>query len=191
MPASPGRTAEGWIRDEPILTRAGIFEYRMPDGRMRKEFRPAAEVFKATSMAGLKGIPVTNGHPALVTSKSPAGIIGTVLSAGRQDGNNLRAELVIHDPDRIGSNRDISLGYRVQLVNEPGTYEGERYDAVQTAITYNHCAIVPKGRAGNSRLTFDGAGVMVLDGLPTIHPTSGAVAAREKMIQRSRNGGGW
>ncbi len=37
------------------------------------------------------------------------------------------------------------------MVQEPGTHRGERYDAVQTSIRYNHVALGPKdwGRAGS------------------------------------------
>lgn len=176
------KTAEGWIRDDPVISRVGIFEYRTPAGGVRREYRPAAEVFHADSLATLRGIPVTVGHPGIVTATAhTAAIIGTVLSAGRQDGSNLRAELVIHNPAAMGANRDISLGYNVELDETPGEWNGQRYDAVQRRVRYNHCAIVPKGRMGNSRLTLDAADAVMISS--PLADSSGAELARARMIQ--------
>ena len=44
-------------------TRAGIFEYRNPDGSVRKELRHPDEVFNADSMNSLKNKPFTDLHP--------------------------------------------------------------------------------------------------------------------------------
>jgi hypothetical protein len=44
--------------DHPILTRVGIFEYRRPDGSIRRELRLPEEVFAQESLASYKGKPV-------------------------------------------------------------------------------------------------------------------------------------
>ena len=41
--------------DHPILTRVGIFEYRRPDGSIRRELRLPEEVFAPESLASYKG----------------------------------------------------------------------------------------------------------------------------------------
>ncbi|RKK03321.1 DUF2213 domain-containing protein [Pseudoroseomonas wenyumeiae] len=180
-------TKEGWFRDDPILTRAGIFTYRLANGQVRREYRPPEEVFNADSLASLRGVPVTLGHPGTVTADAPRGIIGTVLTAGRRDGDNLRAEIIIHNPKAIGGHREISLGYNVKLDETPGAIKGERYDAVQRRITYNHCAIVAQGRAGNARLRMDEAISNLRLDHTRLPVMSGALAAREQMIRRISN----
>ena len=95
------KTAEGFIRDTPIVGRTGILVYRNADGTERKEYRPPEEAFKADSLASLMGKPITIGHKAFVTSGNAAQVapVGSVLSAGRQDGNNIVADIVVYNLD--------------------------------------------------------------------------------------------
>jgi hypothetical protein len=146
---------EGWIRDRPVITRSGIFEYRTADGKIRKEYRPDSEVFSDTSLATANGIPVTDSHRGLVDSKNVDGIIGTVTSNGIKDEANVLADVIIHNPSRLGDKRELSLGYECDIDETPGEYNGQRYDCVQKNIIYNHLAAVKKGRAGNARLRLD------------------------------------
>lgn len=149
----------GWIRDSPILTRCGIFSYTRRDGRVVREYRPADEVFHKDSLASLRGVPMTVDHPGkMVGAKDKVQTIGTALSEGRQDGNDLRGDIIIHTPHAIGTRRDLSLGYKVRLDETPGIFEGQPYDVVQRNIRYNHLAVVNSGRAGNSRLRLDSEG---------------------------------
>ena len=155
------RTAEGFIRDTPIVGRTGILVYRNADGTERREYRPPEEAFKADSLASLMGKPITIGHKAFVTAGNAAQVapVGSVLSAGRQDGNNIKADIVIYNLDTTA--RELSCGYSLNLDETPGTTpEGEHYDAIQRDIVYNHIAIVPQGRAGIARLNMDGSQVI-------------------------------
>ena len=159
VPIRAARTDEGYIKDTPVITRTGVFTYRDADGRESRELRLAEEVFHADSMAGLAGKPITNGHPGRVTSRTVRrNAIGTVLSAGRRDGDNLVADIVIHDPAAVDAGaKELSCGYECDIERKSGEYKGERYDAVQRNIRHNHLAVVAKGRAGNARLNLDGA----------------------------------
>lgn len=148
-------TKEGWIRDNPIVTRTGIFSYRLPNGKIRKELRTDEEVFKAESLASLRGIPITNEHNGLITKDNVKQVVGTVISEGKQDGKDVRSEIIIHDPSRIGTKKELSLGYVCVMDETPGLHEGEKYDAIQKSISYNHLACVNKGRAGNAKLRLD------------------------------------
>ena len=151
------KTDEGFVRDAPIIGRTGILEYRNVDGSIRREYRPPEEAFKADSLASIRGKPITLGHHGLVTNSTygQSKPIGTVLSEGRQDGNNIRADVVIYSLDT--DDRELSCGYQTELDETPGvTSLGEHYDAIQRNIIYNHLAIVPRGRAGNARLNMDG-----------------------------------
>lgn len=153
------RTDEGFIKDSPVLTRTGVFIYRNHDGSERREYRPPEEVFKADSLEAYAGIPITKGHPGKVTSANAANhTIGTVLTPARQDGDNLIADIVIHNVAAVNAgNKELSVGYELDLDETPGIApNGERYDAIQRNIKPNHLAIVSKGRAGNARLNMDG-----------------------------------
>lgn len=149
------KTEEGFIRDKPVIGRTGILIYQNPDGSTRKEYRPAEEAFAPPSLESLIGKPITLGHQGMVTSANPVRPIGSVLSAGQQDGQNITAEVILYS---LPTNaRELSCGYTLDLDETPGvTPSGEHYDAVQRNIRYNHVAVVRRGRAGVARLNMDG-----------------------------------
>lgn len=153
-----GKTEEGFIRDAPVIGRVGILKYQNPDGTVRYEYRPPEEAFRADSLATLKGKPVTIGHHGIVSDKTwnQAIPVGTILSEGRQDGDNIRADMVIYNLPT--SAREISCGYQCDTEETPGTApDGQHYDAIQRNIRYNHVAIVNRARAGSiARLNMDG-----------------------------------
>jgi hypothetical protein len=148
-------TKEGFIRDKPIITRSGIFEYRTGNGTTKKEYRPDSEVFSEASLATAFGIPITDSHRGLVNSTNVEGIVGTVTSAGVRSDQDVLADVVIHNPSRLGDKRELSLGYECEIDETPGEINGQRYDCIQKNIRYNHLAVVKKGRAGNARLRLD------------------------------------
>jgi uncharacterized protein len=148
---------EGWIKDKPIVTRAGIFEYRGIDGKVKREFRPESEVFANDSLVSLVGVPITDGHRGIIDRNNTSGIIGAVLSPGVKEDQNVTAEIIIHDANKLGKKRELSLGYTCETKEIPGEWNGQRYDCEQFNIRYNHLAVVTKGRAGNARLRLDSA----------------------------------
>ncbi len=153
-------TPEGYLIDNPILTRVGIFEYHNADGTVRRELRLPEEVFAAESLASYKGKPIILTHEAglVNTDNVQQEHIGTVLSEGVQDGENVRAQIVIHDAESLSSGlRELSLGYTQTPEETPGIWNGQRYDAIQRDIRINHLALVQKARAGEqARLNIDG-----------------------------------
>lgn len=146
--------------DHPILTRVGIFEYRRPDGSIRRELRLPEEVFAPESLASYKGKPVILTHEAgmIDSDNVQQEQIGTILSDGTQDGDNVRAQIIIHDARKLDYGlRELSLGYSLDLEETPGEWQGQPYDAIQRNIRVNHLALVEKARAGDSaRLNIDG-----------------------------------
>ena len=87
--------------------------------------------------------------------------IGTILSEGYRDGDDVRAEIIIHDTDSLKNYkmRELSCGYNLRLDETPGVWEGQPYDAIQRDIEINHLALVDKARAGEqARLNIDGQG---------------------------------
>ena len=159
------KTDEGFIKDSPIIGRTGILIYQNADGSTRREYRPPEEAFNIDSLASIRGKPITMGHHGLVTNETynQSKPIGTVLSEGKQDGENIRADVVIYDLNT--DDRELSCGYQTELEETSGvTPSGEHYDAIQRNIIYNHLAIVPRGRAGhNARLNMDGEQIIDME----------------------------
>lgn len=155
-------TDEGYLVDHPILTSCGIFEYTNPDGSIRRELRLPEHVFAEKSLKTYKGKPIIITHDAGVVSKDNVDKeqIGTILTEGYRDGEDVRAEIIIHNTDAMKDCglRELSLGYNLDLIEEPGTWNGEPYDAIQTNIAINHLALVASARAGEqARLNIDGS----------------------------------
>jgi len=161
----PTRMGNGWLRVDGHITRSGIFTYRNPDGTTRREFRPPEEVFKGDSLASFGLVPVTNDHPpeALTAANTKAYAVGTVGETVRKDDDHVRATMLVTDADTISrveqGKTALSCGYTCDLEMKPGTFNGERYDAIQRGIVYNHLAVGPSnwGRSGPEvRLHMDG-----------------------------------
>lgn len=153
-------TEEGYFRDKPILTSTGIFEYHNPDGTLRRELRIPEEVFSDESLASYEGKPIIITHDAGLVDKSNVSRfqIGTILSKGYRDGDDVRADIVINDTDSMKQCglKELSLGYSLDLDETPGVYNGEPYDAIQRNIRINHLALVREARAGEqARLNID------------------------------------
>ena len=152
---------QGFLHDTPIVTSTGIFEYILPDGTVRRELRLPKYVFDPESLKSYQGKPVIITHQAGSIDKDNVmdEIVGTILSEGFKDGDNVRCKIIIHDFDKVKKIpfRELSLGYDLDLIEEPGVWEGEHYDAIQTNIRINHLAIVEKARAGDkAHLNLDG-----------------------------------
>lgn len=155
-------TDEGYLVDHPILTSCGIFEYTNPDGSIRRELRLPEHVFAEESLKTYKGKPIIITHDAGVVNKDNVDHeqIGTILSDGYQDNDDVRAEIIIHDTDAMKKSglKELSLGYNLDLLEQPGEWNGEHYDAIQTNIVINHLALVASARAGEqARLNIDGS----------------------------------
>lgn len=151
------RTPSGGIRVPANLTRVGVLDYKLPDGSTRRELRLPEEVFAADSIATLEGAPVVPKvfHRALVTPETwKAASIGHA-SAPKAAGKFLSGELFIQDAATIsaidrGELGELSCGYSCKLDFTPGVWNGQRYDAIQRGIRYNHVALLApnEGRAG-------------------------------------------
>jgi hypothetical protein len=150
---------QGYILDSPVIGRAGVQVYRTQGGKEIREYRPPEVVFAADHLSAIRGRPIIDGHIPAVNGKNVRQhMVGTILSEGRQDGDHLRADIIIHDTSAVkAGRRELSLGYRVVVREEPGTTpQGERYDTIVERIAMvDHLAIVPKGRAGVARLNLD------------------------------------
>lgn len=146
----------GFARGEARLTRTGVFPYRFADGSERRELRHPDDVFDAKSVASLRMVPITDGHPDVdVTVENVRDLsCGTVGSSVTIDGQRfLRADICLTDPKVIegvkNGRPEVSCGYWADIEEVEGEYEGEKYDSRQRNITYNHLAAnIDAGRAG-------------------------------------------
>lgn len=190
-------TPEGYLHDRPILTTTGIFEYINPDGSVRRELRLPDEVFAPESLETYKGKPVIITHDAgLITADNVAEEqIGTILSDGYRSGNDVRAEIIIHDTEGMKECglKELSLGYNLDLDETPGEWEGQPYDAIQRNIRINHLALVREARAGETaRLNIDSRDSKMLKGgkasmskkvKKTVAPRADGVLSQEELAK--------
>lgn len=170
--AKPEKTINGFLRAPCYATRAGIFLYRNDDGSVRRELRPPEEVFDAESLATLAGVPVTNEHPPMMLDPSNTKEFarGFTSETVEQEDQFVKTGVTIMDADLISlvetrDKTETSCGYNCNVEETPGEWNGQRYDAIQRRIRYNHLAVVSKGRAGPAvRIRMDGGGaVQVFD----------------------------
>jgi len=166
---NPTKTAQGYLKAPCFATRAGIFLYRNEDGSVRRELRPPEEVFDSESMKTLAGVPVTDDHPPCMldcnnTANFAKGFTGDLVS---KVDDFIEIPLTITSADLIAAVEtkekiETSCGYMAELEEMPGIWNGQKYDAIQRKIRYNHLAIVPKGRAGSDvKIRIDSAGVQL------------------------------
>ena len=159
-------TDEGFLKTEAVITRAGVYQYKLNDGRVINQFRPPQEVFSAASMASMKMLPITNDHPPqkLVNSRTAkslsVGHLGETII--NENNRNLRASMLVTDAQTIeqikNGKKQLSAGYTADLVEESGVFEGQPYTHVQRNIRGNHVAIVKHGRMGDTAsITLDGS----------------------------------
>ena len=152
--SKPVRLPNGFVRAEGYLTRAGIFVYRDAKGNTVRELRAPEEVMHPDALASFALVPVTNEHPpeALTADNAKQYAVGSVSESVAPEGDKVRATLMITDADAIAAldagRSELSCGYTADVVIEPGTWQGQRYDAKQTNIRGNHVALVDAGRAG-------------------------------------------
>lgn len=153
-------TEEGYLVDHPIVTTCGIFEYKNEDGSTRRELRLPENVFNEKSLESYKGKPIIITHDAGEVDKENVRReqIGTIMSAGYPDGDNVRCEIIIHDTNALNKCglKELSLGYSLDTDDTPGVWKGEKYDCIQKNIEINHLALVGEARAGEAaRLNID------------------------------------
>jgi hypothetical protein len=149
------------------IGRAGVQEYKRPDGTTVRVYRPFEEVFAAD----FTGAPVTIGHPVggvssrtwrehargLVTAqaKEPVVVDGQQWAAADLQLSDAEAQQLAQ------TGAECSCAYDCTREWSPGvTADGEQYDVIFRALKPNHVALGPVGfaRAGRD------ARVLISDG---------------------------
>lgn len=125
----------GYLRDEPVVARTGVLVYRNADGTERRELRLAKDVFDPQSLESYNGQAITIGHSAMVNSRNfRKHGVGTVLGDGRQDGEGVRAPIIVQDERAVEQARtrrldQLSVGYNVDYIPRSGWYNTETGEA--------------------------------------------------------------
>lgn len=166
---SPERMANGWLRVDGYIARAGILEYKRADGTAWREYRPPEENSSPDTLESFAMVPLTNDHPReglLDAENTKLYQVGTVERPS-MDGDTTRASILVTDAATIkaieNGKVELSCGYLCDLDFTPGEVDGQRYDAIQRAVRGNHVAVVKEGRAGPEvRLRVDSADAEVV-----------------------------
>lgn len=153
------------LRAPARFTRSGVLEYDLPDGTVRREWRPPDEVFALESYSTLWDVPITIHHPdegEVDGDNYRRETVGHVSADVAPEGNEfLRGTAVIRDDSAVRMAQgkhltEFSAGYLSLLDPTPGIVPagmpdaGKPYDVIQRRIRYNHVAFLPPGtgRAG-------------------------------------------
>lgn len=172
----PSVDVNGFLTARAKLTRTGVFPYLTYDGTISYELRHPDDVFDPESLKSAQSQVVTNDHPPTMLyadncKEYGVGFTGEIVEV--VENKYIESNIKVTDEKTIsdvmqGGKTQFSEGYRCDVVEESGIYDGIQYNARQKNIRYNHAAIVWEGRAGpDVSMKMDGAdkdfAVMKLD----------------------------
>jgi hypothetical protein len=149
------KTDEGFLMVNAPIAKVGVMSYMLKDGTVRRELVDEETLNNNDSNESLNLKPVTNTHPPEKIVTSNTAKFRNVGAVGKSEFKNkaLYADFSITNQDAIrdidNGRKQLSPGYRVDLIMESGVFEGQRYDAIQRNRRYNHLAIVDNARGGS------------------------------------------
>jgi hypothetical protein len=154
----PKKDSNGFLRVDSTPTRAGVFMYRDSIGNEWGELRHPDDVFSVETMDSLKGLPYTtqSNHVELFTPENAANkTFGMSMEDVSRVENHARVPLKIVDGKEIKAiegekDLELSAGYRCDVINESGIFEGVEFQKRQKNIRYNHIARVKNARGGET-----------------------------------------
>lgn len=148
------------VRDNPI-TKVGVFPYLgreigAPDpDRIYQVYRPQEELEKPETIASANLVPWIDEHEFLGKDGTPAekkGVQGTTGETARFEYPYLRNSIRAYSDfmkNLIDRGKvELSPSYRCRYEFSEGVFDGQRYDAIQRDIRFNHLASVKEGRTG-------------------------------------------
>lgn len=150
------KTKEGFLKGKAIATRTGVFMYLNNDGSIRYELRHPDDILTENSLNTLKTIPITNEHPRDLVNVDNANslIVGMTGEEVTVNDDSIIVSLTVTHKDAIEAikrgKQELSLGYTLDVIEESGVYNGEKYTHRQKNVDYNHLALVDQGRAGRT-----------------------------------------
>lgn len=180
------KTEDGFLMVKGRATRCGVLRYRNPDGTYRYELRHPDDVINPISLNTLAGVPLTIEHPPTLVNPQNVGQyqVGAISNkVEATDDGFVEVVINVHRGDAIdyleqGRKRMLSCGYRCDVAEEQGEYNGQRYTHRQRNIRYNHVCLTDDGRAGETvRVVMDSLGaeaadLAVEDPIPTVDHTN-------------------
>ncbi len=149
-------TEEGYLKGRAIVTNIGVFPYIMPDGSIRRELRHPEDVLGFDSLQSMKLKPLTNEHPMFeVNIENIKDVqVGSLGDKILHDNMYASIPIIVTEKqavqDVVAGKRGLSMGYFARIEDESGNFLGTPYDVRQRDISYNHCALVERGRAGDA-----------------------------------------
>lgn len=129
-----------------------------PD-RVYQLFRHPDELARA--VGSFNSLPLLSKHQPVTAMDHPNDlVVGSTGTDAVFRNPYLDNSLVIWNAEAIaavesGEQRQISCGYRYDVVMQPGVWQGAPYDGVMTNIRGNHVALVANGRAGADVVVMD------------------------------------
>lgn len=204
---APRRTSDGYLAVRAKAARVGVYQYTgrevdpdnahgLRDQASVNVLRDEAAVFEPRAVRSFIGKPITNGHPteAVNSGNWKQHSDGVVMGAIR-DGDHLAFDLLLMDGAAIAEVEQAIADEKagkaptgsVQLSNGYGASlqfgdfvaaDGTKCPVRQDAITGNHVARVPAGRAGPEYRIGDAA---ICDALP--QPIFDSLTTQEKPVK--------
>lgn len=154
---SYNRDADGYLTVTAAICRPGVFPYLRADGSRVMEAKLPDDIFNDSVLVGSRNRPVTDEHPPEPVNANNWSLYSRGFSHGDsyidEAEELMKVTITVTDSQLIeriesGSQKEISIGFTTDVVNESGEYMGERYDCKQTNIRINHIAVTKTGRAG-------------------------------------------
>jgi hypothetical protein len=148
------KTPDGYYQGNVVCTGVGVFRYLGNDRKFVGRLRDVEDVKAATKT--INCIPVTLQHP-----NSPVNVdnvsdlqVGMTANDASFDGLNNHVTVTITNKKAIeaidkGEVKAFSMGYKCNVVDNAGVWQGVHHDQQQKDIVYNHIALVKNGRAGD------------------------------------------
>jgi hypothetical protein len=157
------KNIDGFLVGEAIVTKTGVFPYLNRNGEVLYQLRHEEDVFDKESLDSLKLIPITVEHPigdVVNVDNANRLVVGATGGDVNVQRNSVICSLSIFHKDAIktiqSGKKELSLGYRYDLIKENGEYLGQKYTHRQKNIKYNHLAVTSAGRIGpEARLNVD------------------------------------
>ena len=160
---------EGVLTADVKLIKSQVLPYLGDNGQVIKELVHPDHLKEDSWLDSIKTKPVTDSHPEEHVDydnmgKYAKGNLHNQDPDVRENGEvEIWSKETIYDKDLIqdilsGKKKQVSVGRFVKTIDESGDYKGAKYDKIQTDMTFNHLAHVPKGRAGDDvEIKLDGA----------------------------------
>ena len=144
-------TKEGFLRAGAVLTRSGPIDYLRSEIGMAGDGvvtvnRTLETLMHPDTLAGLRGAPITLGHPegGVTPANFQDVVVGAVAGEPRVVGSVIIGDILLGDTTalkRLDDGEDeLSIGYDFAI--------GGNYDTIGPLVI-NHVAMVPAGRAGS------------------------------------------